>query len=419
LQARERILNTIDHEEPDRVPSFETSVDNLQVCKYFGEKYFIDEVVRMQKFCYNLCFRNEKLLTRFMNFMTRKDFGIKKAIEPWIKLYTKIGFDMITSALCHHPVIFKKDGWIDEFGRRMTFKKNPKDSMSLLYYTGGFFQNFDDYQQFPPLDPDSISREKMYKTSKKIEENLKEKIFIVPYISGILEATWEGFGIECFSKLLAKRKHIKQVFDDRGKFALELTKRVIEWGETGAIYMTDDYGYKQGLFMSPNNYRNYIIPWIHQITKKAHKAGLKVILHSCGDIFEIFEDLVNAGIDVINPIEPTTANPEYNIFKLHEKYGDKITFCGNLSPQMLATGDSSEVETYAKRLIKELAPNGGFIFSSGHSINPAVKLENFLVMRSTLAKFGKYPLDYQFLSYWIVNKHIRLYFIFEILIRLL
>ncbi|MFX0027313.1 MAG: uroporphyrinogen decarboxylase family protein [Candidatus Hermodarchaeota archaeon] len=393
MLARERILKTIEHEEPDHIPSFETSVDNLQVCKYFGEKYFIDEVVKMQKFCFNLCFRNKKILSKFMNFMASKDFGIKKAIEPWIKLYSKIGFDMVTSALCHHPIIFKKDGWIDEFGRKITFKKNPEDNMSLLYYTGGTFKNFDDYQQFPPLDPDNISRERMFKISKRIEANLKGKIFVVPYVNGIMEATWEGFGIETFSKMLPRRREIKQIFDDRGNFALELTKRIIDWGETGAIYISDDYGYKHGLFMSPDNYRTYVIPWIHQISKKAHNADLKVILHSCGDILPIFEDLIKAGIDAFNPIEPTTANPEYNIFKLHKKYGDKITFCGNLSPQLLATGEMSEVELYAKRLIQEIAPGGGYIFSSGHSINPAVKLENFLAMRNILEKFGKYPIN--------------------------
>ncbi|MFX0060270.1 MAG: hypothetical protein ACFE8J_18390, partial [Candidatus Heimdallarchaeota archaeon] len=133
MNAQERILRTINHEEPDQIPSFETSVDNLNVCKYYGEKYFINEVVKMQKLCYNVCFRNEKLLNRFMHFMSQKEFGIKRAIEPWIKLYAKIGFDMVTSALCHHPLKFKIDGFIDEFGRRITFKRNPKDDMFLLY----------------------------------------------------------------------------------------------------------------------------------------------------------------------------------------------------------------------------------------------------------------------------------------------
>ncbi|MFX0059380.1 MAG: uroporphyrinogen decarboxylase family protein, partial [Candidatus Heimdallarchaeota archaeon] len=284
------------------------------------------------------------------------------------------------------------DGFIDEFGRRITFKRNPKDDMFLLYYTGGSFKSFEDYQEFPALNPDDPLKEKMYKISKKIEEKFNGKIFVIPYISGLMEATWEGFGLETFSMLLAKRKQIKQIFDDRGKFSLELTKRVIEWGETSAIYMTDDYGYKKGLFMHPKYYREYILPWLGRICKTAHKAGLKVMLHSCGDILQIFEDLVNVGIDVINPIEPTTANPEYDIFKLHEKFGDRITFCGNLSPQMLATGNVSDVKASAKRLIQEIAPDGGYIYSSGHSINPAVTLENFLAMRKILEKYGKYPI---------------------------
>ena len=86
-----------------------------------------------------------------------------------------------------------------------------------------------------------------------------------------------------------------------------MVKRIIEWGATCMIMVLDDYGYKQGLFMSPNNYRTYVIPWINQICKTAHKADLKVFLHSCGDFLPIFEDLVKAGVDIFHPIEPTTA----------------------------------------------------------------------------------------------------------------
>jgi len=125
----------------------------------------------------------------------------------------------------------------------------------------------------------------------------------------------------------------------------------------------------------------------------AHKGGLKFFLHSCGDIFNIFEDIINCGVDAIHPIEPTTANPEFNIFKLHEKYGDQITFVGNVSPQDLADKDPKFIKEYVLKLIKELAPGGGFILSSGHSINPAIKLENFLMMHKTLKKYGIYPIS--------------------------
>ena len=171
-----------------------------------------------------------------------------------------------------------------------------------------------------------------------------------------------------------------------------MVKRIIEWGEETAVLLYDDYGYKKGLFMSPKNYREYVIPWMKRICDTAHKGGLKVILHSCGDDYKLLDDLINAGVDAMHPIEPTTANPEYDIFKLNEKYGDKLCFIGNVSPQDLSDKEPLYIKSYTKKLIKKVGPGGGFILSSGHSINPAVKLENFLAMRETLVKYGTYPI---------------------------
>ena len=159
------------------------------------------------------------------------------------------------------------------------------------------------------------------------------------------------------------------------------------------VLLWDDYGFKNGLFMRPELYRTYIFPWIKRICDAAHKRDCKILLHSDGDLIEIFEDIINCGVDALNPIESTTANPDYDIFKLNEKYGDKITFVGNLSPLMLAIGEISEIEDYAKRLIRELAPGGGYIFSSGHSINPAVTIDRFEAMQNIRRKYGKYPIN--------------------------
>ena len=226
----------------------------------------------------------------------------------------------------------------------------------------------------------------------QLENDYKEKICCAPGITGMMEMTWEGFGLESFSRLLTNKRNAKKVFDDRGKFSVEMVKRIIEWGGSGPMLIFDDYGYKKGLFMSPKNYREYVIPWLKEICKQAHKGDLQVILHSCGDIYQIFEDIINAGVDAVNPIEPTTSNSEYNIFKLNETYGDKITFIGNVSPQDLSDKDPQTILEYTKNLIKHIAPGGGFILSSGHSINPAIKLENFLAMREALQKYGKYPI---------------------------
>jgi uroporphyrinogen decarboxylase len=221
---------------------------------------------------------------------------------------------------------------------------------------------------------------------------MKNEVFAIPSTGALMECTWEGFGLERFSRLLAHGKEIKKVFDDRGIFTLELVKMLAE-NDAQMILLWDDYGYKNGLFMSPNNYRTYVFPWIKQICKAAHKHDCKIMVHSDGDLTQIFQDIVDCGVDALNPIEPTTANPEYDIFKLHEKYGDRITFVGNISPMMLATGTIKEIEDYAKRLILELAPGGGYIFSSGHSINPAVTLDRWQAVMRIREKFGNYPIS--------------------------
>jgi uroporphyrinogen decarboxylase len=388
MRAQERVLKAINHEEPDQVPSFEISIDNLNICNHFGVKYGYQDVGKLLKRIYYLVLGNKNLLTKISNKFSKPGLAVK----PAMKLYKKIGLDFGPVWLGYYPLYYEKNGFIDETGRLMHFKKNPSDNMDILYYIGGTLKSFEDYESFPPLDPDNPVREAVFKMTKDIEKKYNGKIYFVPGIFGLMEPAWQGFGLEIFSRLLAQPKHIKKIFDDRGKFAVKMIKRIIDWGESGSIMMGDDYGYKAGLLMSPRNYRKYLLPWLEQICKTAHKGGVKLLLHSCGDIYQIFEDIIKCGVDAIHPIEPTTANPDYDIFKLNQKYGDQITFIGNVSPMDLAVKEPEFIREYTKKLIREIGPGGGFILSSGHSINPAVKLENFLAMEETLKKYGRYPL---------------------------
>lgn len=390
MNAKERILKAINHEVPDRVPSFELSIDNLSIYNYFNTKYGFQGNGDLLRKTYDLIQGNTELLKKFIN----KARKVSDSLTPGIELYMKAGIDLCCIFLANLPKIYQREGFVDDVGRIMHFKKNPSDDMDITYYMGGYFKDFEDYESFPPLDPDDPVREETFMAAKKLENEYKGKIYVAPLVCGIFEATWEGFGMELFSKLLVHSNKIKKIFDDRGKFILEMVKRISDWGEEdGLIVIGDDYGYKKGLIVSPRYYHEYVFPWIKRICNTAHDRGLKILLHSCGNIYSIFEDLIKCGVDAIHPFEPTTSNPDYDIFKLHEKYGDKVAFAGNVSPQDLADREPEFVQSYVKKLIKELAPGGGYILSSGHSINPAVKLENFLAMHETLKEFGQYPIQ--------------------------
>ncbi len=358
MKAPERVLKAINHEEPDRVPAFESAFTNNTIMEHYG-------------------------------FDPRVSGGYKGSY----KFFRKVGIDLVLSFVSLFPQIFLKgkQGFIDEYGRKMRFEAS-KDGTRILAYHGGSFKTFEDYESWKQPDPHLQSRLANFFAGKKAQADLDDEVFSIPATGALMECTWEGFGIETFSRILAHPKQVKRIFDDRGKFTLELVKVLAE-NDAKMILLWDDYGFKNGLFMSPGNYRTYVFPWLKQICSAAHKYDCKILLHSDGDLLDIFEDIIKCGVDVINPMESTTANPDYDIFKLNQKYGNKITFSGNLSPIMLATGEILEIETNAKRLIRELAPGGGFLFGSGHSINPAVTLDRFEAMQNIKRKYGAYPIN--------------------------
>jgi uroporphyrinogen decarboxylase len=370
LTAPERVLKTINHEEPDRVPAWESAFTNNTIMKHYGMKpgkgdYGISALKNVPN-------KSEVLLT----FLKQKNI-LKAGYKFSYEFYRKVGFDIGVSITSLFPrqILEDASGFIDEYGRIMKFEYYEKDGTTILGYYGGYFNSFEDYESWEQPDPSWEPRLNGFLSGREVQEEMKNEIFSIPSTGALMECTWEGFGLETFSRIVSKHKQAKKVFDDRGKFTLELVKILAE-NDAQLILLWDDYGYKSGLFMRPEYYRKYVFPWIEQICDAAHKHDCKILLHSDGDLMEIFEDIMKSGVDVLNPID-----------------GDKITFCGNLSPIMLAIGEISEIEEYAKQLIRELAPGGGYIFSSGHSINPAITIDRFEAMQNIKRKYGTYPIN--------------------------
>ncbi len=396
MNSRERILSALNFTEPDKVPSFEMSIDNLRICEYFNEEYVFQGMVDSFKNTYDLYKGDTDSLTNTIIKATETRSYIKNTVNKHLNLYRKLGIDLAIIPFTGYilfPKLCDKTSFTDEYGRIFDLRKNSSDGMDIAYYRDGAFKDIEEFEKFSDLKVETNRRERYFKIMKKAEKESQGKTAIIPAIWGLFEATWQVFGFSRFSKLLTKPRSIKKVFDIHGRFLVDCVKSFINWGETDTLMIMDDYGYKSGLLMSPKNFRTYIFPWLEESCNIAHEKDVKVILHSCGDISQLLDDLVKVGIDAIHPIEPTTANVEYNIFKLLEKFRDKLCLIGNVSPQDLAVSDQKYIEEYTENLIKHLAPGGGYILSSGHSINPAVKLENYLVMLSTLKKYGKYPIS--------------------------
>lgn len=145
-------------------------------------------------------------------------------------------------------------------------------------------------------------------------------------------------------------------------------------GRLNAVLIGNDMGSQRGLMLSPDMVRRFIMPGCKKLVEQAHSYGLKVIYHSCGSIVDIISDLIEAGVDIIHPIQALAAGMEPQGLK--EKFGDKVSFCGGVDTQdLLVNGTPEDVKNKVKEL-RTIFPTGLIISPSHEAILPDIPPAN-------------------------------------------
>ena len=154
------------------------------------------------------------------------------------------------------------------------------------------------------------------------------------------------------------------------------------------IRFGDDLGMDTGMFMSKDHYRKPFKPRHAQLCDYVHKhSSMHTFLHSCGSIYPIIDDLIDAGFEILNPIQTSARQMEPAVLK--KEFGDSITFWGGgcNTRTVLNRSTPQEVYDYTYRTIETFAPNGGFVFNQEHNIMPDVPPENIVAMYKAVRDF--------------------------------
>ena len=143
-----------------------------------------------------------------------------------------------------------------------------------------------------------------------------------------------------------------------------------------AVYFGDDWGQQRGLQMGPKLWHKYIYPQLRRMYAAVKDAGKDVFIHSCGDVDELFDDLVSIGLDCFNPFQPEVMD----VLALMKQYRGRLTFHGGMSTQRtLPYGSVDDVVDETHRLLTAGA-NGNYVFSPAHAVEGDVPVENIVAM---------------------------------------
>jgi uroporphyrinogen decarboxylase len=145
--------------------------------------------------------------------------------------------------------------------------------------------------------------------------------------------------------------------------------------------------------MAPATFRRIYKPRLRRLIEAIKKKSrTRVYLHSCGSIYRLIPDLIEIGVDILNPVQVNAA--DMDSARLKREFGKDLTFWGGgCDPVALQTGTPQEVVEEVKRRIHDLAPGGGFVFGSVHNIQANVPPENIVAMFDAAWEFGGYPIQ--------------------------
>jgi uroporphyrinogen decarboxylase len=370
MTPRERFFAAMNHQQPDRVP--------IDMGKQVGS---------LHKFEYQKLYEylgKPDWMTNHDNILDR----MGQTVVPDEKLLEMFGVDF--RWLVPHWVGIKpfetetRSGYVDMWGT--TFAK--MEDYYAMVDTPLKKGTLEELEEFPWPDPDDPAMFQGFREKAKfLFENTDYVVGADGIKGGILQTCLWTRGYENFFMDLVMNKEFAEALLDKvlDLFCRMYTNYLKEVGEyVQIIYITDDLGTQAGLLMSPVMFREQIKPKFKALNDHLKSlTDAKIMFHSDGAIEPLIEDLVEIGVDILNPVQTSTKGLE-DTKALKDKFGKNLCFHGAIDVQQVMPNSSvQEIEAEVKKRVTELGKNGGYILAPCHNLSYDIPVENIIKMFET------------------------------------
>jgi len=346
----ERILTTLKLQEPDRVPTFDGVHKKVR-----------DAITGNPNASYE----------DFVDFVDTDGIVVGDRVDCWS--YEDIGVSKTGRQL-------KRGQW----GAIVQY---TAEETGVVMEAG--VKSEEEIDSYIPPDPNEEWR---YDWLKKLVKRFKGQRAIISGCTDIFDVAKENIlGDKQYYRSMVKNPDlIDRANEIALNYQLGYLKNSIDLGADIA-FVNGDWAMTQGPMVSRKFTERFLIPPFRKIVEYCHSRGVPVIKHTDGNIWPIYDLIIDAGADGLHPIDPMAG---MDMGEAKAKFGDKICLCGNVSCAFsLVSGTVEDVVQETKDVIKKAGKRGGLICMSSNSIHSGVKPENYVAMVNTIKDYGKYPLE--------------------------
>ncbi|MCC6145928.1 MAG: hypothetical protein IT308_00015 [Anaerolineaceae bacterium] len=317
------------------------------------------------------------------DFLDRLQTDVRPALPAWAASF---------------PLVLQEDDrsfyYEDEWGYGLKMPKDDPYFYSLFYHPLRQAASISDLAQHPFPDPTDPTRLAPIAAQVALAEEKGKAILLNNICGGTMEvASWLR-GLDAFlMDLSAQPDMALYLLDKIVEYKLAYWERVLDLvgNRVDVVLESDDLGTQSSLLISPRMYRNLIKPRHRRILDFVRsRTAAKVFFHSCGAVKPLIPDLIEIGVDILNPIQFSAQGMDAAALKA--EFGKQIVFWGGgvETQHILGGGTPQQVREDVRRQIEILAPGGGFVFATVHNIQPDAPPENLEAMREAVMEYGVY-----------------------------